>query len=34
LALLDTEILAPGHGDLWRGSIREATEQATALARR
>jgi glyoxylase-like metal-dependent hydrolase (beta-lactamase superfamily II) len=33
LALLDTEILAPGHGDLWRGSIREATEQATALAR-
>lgn len=33
LALLDTEILAPGHGDLWRGPIREATDQATALAR-
>jgi glyoxylase-like metal-dependent hydrolase (beta-lactamase superfamily II) len=34
LALLDTEILAPGHGDPWRGPIREATERATALARR
>ncbi|MGZ4313422.1 MAG: MBL fold metallo-hydrolase [Solirubrobacteraceae bacterium] len=33
LALLDTEILLPGHGDVWRGPIREATEQATALAR-
>jgi glyoxylase-like metal-dependent hydrolase (beta-lactamase superfamily II) len=33
LALLETEMLAPGHGDLWRGPIREATEQATALAR-
>jgi glyoxylase-like metal-dependent hydrolase (beta-lactamase superfamily II) len=33
LALLETEILAPGHGDLWRGPIREATDQATALAR-
>ncbi len=32
LALLDTEILVPGHGDLWRGPIREATQQATALA--
>lgn len=32
LALLDTEILAPGHGDLWRGPIRDATEKATALA--
>ncbi|MCV7144832.1 MBL fold metallo-hydrolase [Mycobacterium riyadhense] len=32
LALLESEILAPGHGDLWRGPIREATEQATALA--
>jgi glyoxylase-like metal-dependent hydrolase (beta-lactamase superfamily II) len=32
LALLETEILAPGHGDLWRGPIREAVEQATALA--
>lgn len=34
LALLETEILAPGHGDLWRGPIREAIDQATALARR
>lgn len=34
LALLDTEILAPGHGDLWRGPIHEAADQATALARR
>jgi glyoxylase-like metal-dependent hydrolase (beta-lactamase superfamily II) len=34
LALLETEILAPGHGDLWRGPIREAADQATALARR
>jgi glyoxylase-like metal-dependent hydrolase (beta-lactamase superfamily II) len=33
LALLDTEILVPGHGDLWRGPIREAAQQATALAR-
>jgi glyoxylase-like metal-dependent hydrolase (beta-lactamase superfamily II) len=33
LALLDTEILAPGHGDLWRGPIRQATDRATALAR-
>ena len=32
LALLDTEILLPGHGDLWRGPILEATKQATALA--
>ncbi|BBZ10879.1 MBL fold metallo-hydrolase [Mycobacterium branderi] len=32
LALLDTEILAPGHGDLWRGPIRDATDKATALA--
>lgn len=34
LALLDTEILAPGHGALWRGPIRDATEKATALAHR
>jgi glyoxylase-like metal-dependent hydrolase (beta-lactamase superfamily II) len=32
LALLDTEVLVPGHGDLWRGPIRAATEEATALA--
>lgn len=34
LALVATETLAPGHGDVWRGPIREATERATALARR
>lgn len=32
LALLETEILAPGHGELWRGPIRAATDRATALA--
>lgn len=32
LALLDTEVLAPGHGELWRGPIREATDRASALA--
>jgi hypothetical protein len=25
-------VLAPGHGDAWRGPIREAVEQATAQA--
>ncbi|KAA8970058.1 MBL fold metallo-hydrolase [Mycobacterium sp.] len=34
LTLLDTEVLAPGHGDLWRGPIRQAADRATALARR
>ena len=33
LALLETEILLPGHGDVWRGPIREATGQAIARAR-
>lgn len=33
LASLDTEILAPGHGELWRGPIGEATQQAAARAR-
>ncbi|MEO6794402.1 MAG: MBL fold metallo-hydrolase, partial [Mycobacterium sp.] len=32
LALLDTEILAPGHGDVWRGPIREAAEAASDRA--
>ena len=32
LALLDTEILLPGHGDVWRGPISEATEAAISLA--
>lgn len=34
LALLDAEILAPGHGDVWRGPIAEAAEAAAKLARR
>lgn len=34
LALLDTEVLAPGHGELWRGPIREATEAAVKLSKR
>jgi glyoxylase-like metal-dependent hydrolase (beta-lactamase superfamily II) len=29
LGLLDTEVLLPGHGPVWRGSIREAAERAT-----
>ena len=33
MALLDTHLLLPGHGDVWRGPIREATEAAIALAR-
>jgi glyoxylase-like metal-dependent hydrolase (beta-lactamase superfamily II) len=33
LALLETEILLPGHGDVWRGPIREATDAAVGLAR-
>ncbi|WP_374023149.1 MBL fold metallo-hydrolase [Mycobacterium sp. HNNTM2301] len=32
LALLETEVLLPGHGDVWRGPIREAAEAALALA--
>ncbi|MDT5102348.1 MAG: hypothetical protein QOC76_6085 [Mycobacterium sp.] len=32
LAMLDTEVLVPGHGQVWRGSIRQATEKARALA--
>jgi glyoxylase-like metal-dependent hydrolase (beta-lactamase superfamily II) len=30
LALLDTDVLLPGHGPLWRGPIREAVEEALA----
>lgn len=33
LGLLDTEVLLPGHGPVWRGSIREAAAQAEANAR-
>jgi glyoxylase-like metal-dependent hydrolase (beta-lactamase superfamily II) len=32
LGLLDTEVLLPGHGAVWRGSIRDAVEKAAALA--
>lgn len=28
LALLETEVLIPGHGDVWRGPIRDVVEQA------
>jgi glyoxylase-like metal-dependent hydrolase (beta-lactamase superfamily II) len=28
LALLETDVLVPGHGPLWRGPIREAVERA------
>jgi len=28
LALLETEVLVPGHGDVWRGPIQELAEQA------
>ncbi|MFY2862167.1 MBL fold metallo-hydrolase [Mycobacterium sp. THU-M104] len=31
LALLDTDVLLPGHGDVWRGPIREAARQALGL---
>jgi glyoxylase-like metal-dependent hydrolase (beta-lactamase superfamily II) len=33
LAMLETEILAPGHGPLWRGPIRDAVEHATPAER-
>jgi glyoxylase-like metal-dependent hydrolase (beta-lactamase superfamily II) len=29
LAMLETEVLIPGHGDVWRGPIRELAEQAS-----
>lgn len=32
LALLDTEVLLPGHGEMWHGPIREAAGRARALA--
>lgn len=28
LSMLETEVLVPGHGDVWHGPIRELTEQA------
>ncbi|MCG5432180.1 MBL fold metallo-hydrolase [Mycobacterium sp. MYCO198283] len=30
LALLDSEVLVPGHGDIWRGPVRDAVADATA----
>ena len=30
LALLETDVLVPGHGQVWRGPIREAAAQASA----
>jgi glyoxylase-like metal-dependent hydrolase (beta-lactamase superfamily II) len=33
LGLLDTDVLLPGHGPLWRGPIREAVEQAAPASR-
>jgi glyoxylase-like metal-dependent hydrolase (beta-lactamase superfamily II) len=30
LGLLDTDMLLPGHGPVWRGSVRDAAEQASA----
>ena len=32
LAMLDTDVLVPGHGPVWRGPIREASEKAAAQA--
>jgi glyoxylase-like metal-dependent hydrolase (beta-lactamase superfamily II) len=29
LGLLDTEVLLPGHGEVWRGAVRDAVAQAT-----
>lgn len=29
LGMLDTDVLLPGHGPLWRGAIRDATERAS-----
>lgn len=31
LGMLETRVLAPGHGPVWRGPIREAVEQATLV---
>ncbi|WP_156688463.1 MBL fold metallo-hydrolase [Mycobacterium sp. Marseille-P9652] len=33
LASVGTDVLLPGHGGVWRGPIREATDAAAALAR-
>ncbi|MFC7673606.1 MBL fold metallo-hydrolase [Mycolicibacterium sp. GCM10028919] len=31
LGMLDTDVVLPGHGPVWRGPIREAAERAAAL---
>lgn len=33
LALLDTDVLIPGHGEVWHGPIRELAEQAVPVNR-
>ncbi len=33
LGMLETEVLLPGHGPVWRGSLREAVQHAMAEAR-
>ena len=33
LGMLDTDVLLPGHGPVWRGPIREAVEQAAQSTR-
>jgi len=33
LGMLDAEVLLPGHGPAWRGSVRDAATQAAAAAR-
>ncbi|MEI7717738.1 MAG: MBL fold metallo-hydrolase, partial [Mycobacterium sp.] len=32
LGRLDTDVLLPGHGDVWRGPIQEAAQAALATA--
>src|SRR5258705_1873584 len=32
LGMLDTDVLLPGHGPVWRGPVREASEKAAAQA--
>ena len=29
LGMLDTEVMLPGHGPVWRGPVRDAVAQAT-----
>ena len=34
LAMLETEVLVPGHGPVWRGPIREAADAGDAAQAR